>query len=87
MVRAIFVLLLLIFLARAIWKLLEGILRGAIDPGQASASQTRQPSAVKMVQDPVCGTFVVPGRSPSLVRAGETVYFCSDACRSAFAAR
>lgn len=85
MVRTLFLFLLLLFLARAIWKLLEGILRGAIEP----PSQTRDPAApaVKMVQDPVCGTFVVPSKAPSLARAGQTLYFCSDACRSTYAGR
>jgi YHS domain-containing protein len=42
---------------------------------------------VKLAKDPVCGTFVVPGKAPSLVRAGETVYFCSDKCRDEFLTR
>jgi len=35
-----------------------------------------------LVQDPVCGTFI--DRSRALVakdRTGQTVYFCSEACR------
>ena len=87
MLRALFLFLLVLFLARAIWKLLEGILRGAVESDGPAAGRRRDPAAVKMVQDPVCGTFVVPGRSPSLVRAGETLYFCSDGCRATFAAR
>jgi xanthine dehydrogenase accessory factor len=35
--------------------------------------------------DPICGmtVTVVPG-TPSLVRAGETVYFCREGCKAAF---
>jgi YHS domain-containing protein len=29
----------------------------------------------------------VPGKSPSLISAGETIYFCSDRCREQFAAK
>ncbi len=87
MVRALFLFLLLLFLARAIWKLIEGVLRGAIEsPSQGRQKDPAAPS-VKMVQDPVCGTFVVPGKAPSLARAGQTLYFCSDACRENYAAR
>jgi len=86
-VRALFLFLLLLFLARAIWKLIEGVLRGAIEsPAQAPPRNSAAP-AVKMVQDPVCGTFVVPGKAPSLARAGQTLYFCSDTCRETYAAR
>jgi xanthine dehydrogenase accessory factor len=36
--------------------------------------------------DPVCGmtVTVVPG-TPSLVHAGETLYFCREGCKDAFA--
>ncbi len=86
MSRAILLFLLVIFFARAVWRLLEGIVSGAASP----EVRRRNPVAsqpVKLVKDPVCGTFVVPGKSPSLVRAGETVYFCSDTCRERFGAQ
>jgi YHS domain-containing protein len=82
--RAILLFLLMIFVARAVWRLLEGVVSGA-SPPQARGRTAPQP--VKLVKDPVCGTFVVPGKSPSLVRAGETIYFCSDTCREQFAAK
>ncbi len=88
MLRALFLFLLVLFLARAIWKLLDGIIAGARDsPVERGSHRTRGARAVKMAKDPVCGTFVVPGKAPSLVRAGETLYFCSDRCRETFAAR
>jgi len=40
---------------------------------------------VKLVRDPVCGTWVSPRESLGL-RAGDTThYFCSDKCRAKFA--
>lgn len=84
MSRAILLFLLAVFFARAVWRLIEGIVSGA----SASPKRTRgsAPPPTKLVQDPVCGTFVVPGHAPSLVKAGETIYFCSDTCREKFAA-
>jgi YHS domain-containing protein len=34
-----------------------------------------------MIADPVCGTYVVPGKALQLARGRETLYFCSDKCR------
>ncbi len=92
MVRALLFFLLVLLLVRAVWRLLEGVVRGAVGNGASrppggTPGPGRAPSAVKLVQDPVCGTFVVPGKAPSLVRAGETMYFCSDKCREQFAAQ
>lgn len=85
MTRAILLLLLLIFVVRAVWRLLEGIVSGASQPEPRARRRSEAPG-VKLVQDPVCGTFVVPGKAASLVRAGQTIYFCSDACRDKYAA-
>jgi YHS domain-containing protein len=41
---------------------------------------------VKLVRDPVCGTFVAPGTALSLSAGGTTHYFCSDECRSKYRA-
>jgi YHS domain-containing protein len=85
MVRALLLFLLVLLVVRAAWRLLEGVVRGAAGQPGSRSRPNRTPAAVKLVQDPVCGTFVVPGRARSLVRAGETVYFCSDKCRDAYA--
>ena len=42
---------------------------------------------VKMTKDPVCGTFVVPGKALSLSAGGATHWFCSERCRAEFASR
>jgi xanthine dehydrogenase accessory factor len=46
----------------------------------------RAPKAVTTAVDPVCGmtVTVVPG-TPSLVHEGETLYFCREGCKDAFA--
>jgi YHS domain-containing protein len=38
----------------------------------------------EMKQDPVCGTYVPASLAVTATRKGETVYFCSDACRDKF---
>ena len=83
MVRVILLFLMLVFLARAVWRLLEGVARGAMGPGPQAGPRPSVTPGVKMAQCPVCGTYVVPGKSISGVRGGQTVYFCSEQCRDA----
>jgi len=81
--RFILLSLLFLFIARAVWRLLGGVLQASATMGDASRGQrpAAGPPAVKMVRDPVCGTYVVPGKALELTRGGQTVYFCSDKCR------
>lgn len=72
--------ILVILIVRAIWRLVVGISRGLNGP-----SDGPRPGAVALVRDPICGTYVVPGRALA-VRDGALVrYFCSERCREAFA--
>jgi xanthine dehydrogenase accessory factor len=46
------------------------------------------PAPAATAVDPICGmTVAAVAGTPSLVHEGETVYFCCDGCREAFAAR
>jgi hypothetical protein len=83
MLRALLLLILVVFILRAVWRLLEGLIEGIAGPGRAS----RPHSAVKMERDPVCGTFVVPGRAVTLTEGRERLYFCSASCRDAYRAK
>jgi YHS domain-containing protein len=85
MVRTILLFLLVLFLARFVLRLLKGIVDGAMSPTPGAQQRPANPAAVKMVADPVCGTYVVPGKALQLARRGETVYFCSDKCRDEWA--
>jgi YHS domain-containing protein len=76
--RAFLMFLLVAFLLRAVRRLLQGVVQGAT---RTNDGGTRQPATVKMIADPVCGTYVVPGKALQLARGGETLYFCSDKCR------
>ena len=90
MVRALLLFLFLLFVARAFWRLVEGVARGAMGEGAAPPQSRRRgpaaPTAVKMTQCPVCGTYVVPEKAITGVSKGKVVHFCSDACRATFAA-
>ena len=81
MIRVLLMGLLLILIARAFWRVVDGIIAGA--SGQAPRERSRA-QAVKLVRDPVCGTFVAPGAALSITSGGRTHYFCSEACRVKF---
>jgi len=81
MVRVLLIGVLLILVARAFWRVVDGIIAGA---GGAPSRGQQARSAVKLVRDPVCGTFVAPGTSLSLTAGGRTHHFCSEACRTKF---
>ncbi len=80
MIRAILLGILILLVARAFWRLMDGILEAA---GGTTRTRARTP-AVKLVRDPVCGTYVAPGNALTLTAKGTTHYFCSDQCRSRF---
>jgi YHS domain-containing protein len=80
---ALFVLL-GIFVARAFWRLVDGIVEGAGGRRRGPAVPQR---GVSMVRDPVCGTFVVPERAVTIVDGPTTLSFCSEACRDQYRAR
>lgn len=84
--RVILLILLFIFLARAVWRLLAGVLQGAAGGAPHGRAGGNVTPSVKMARDPICGTFVVPGKALSLVSRGETIYFCSEKCRTAYGA-
>lgn len=77
LIRIALIVLVLALVVRAVWRLFEGIAAGAMDGGEARRST---PSA-RMVKDPVCGTYVLPGRSLTATRDGETAWFCSPECQ------
>ena len=79
MTRLLLVAVLLLLIAWAFWKVVDGIIEAF------GGLPSRGKSPMKLVRDPVCGTWVSPRESLGL-RAGDTThYFCSDACRAKFA--
>lgn len=84
MLRYLLLAILLLLVARAFWKLVDGAIEAA--GGTRSRGSARTP-AVKLVRDPVCGTYVAPPTALSLTERGSTHYFCSELCRTQFRGR
>jgi len=89
LLRPLLLLILFWVIARALWALLEGVVRGASAPGATSGrgGSRGAPSPVKMAPCPVCGTYVVPGKAISATVGGHTEFFCSDKCRAEYQSR
>jgi len=93
--RLILFLVLAVIIARTFWRFVDAMLRGAVGPAPFDAAQGRAqggrksgpPASVKMSQCPVCGTYVVPGKSISIVSGGSPVYFDSEKCRAEYQSR
>lgn len=81
MIRFILLTILLIVVARLFWRLMDAVIAGA--RGEAGSSRRRH-APVKLVRDPVCGTFVPPRAALSVTAGGSTHYFCSEECRTKF---
>ena len=82
MVRLALIVLLIIVIARAFWRVIDGLIEG-LSGGPRSTPLRRG----QMVRDPVCGTFVLPDRAVALDDGSERVWFCSAACRDKYRAR
>lgn len=86
MIRFLLLAILILLIARTFWKVVDGILEAA---GGTSRQRRRAsgPAPVKLVRDPVCGTWVPPGGPWSAAAGGATHYFCSEQCRETFGRR
>jgi YHS domain-containing protein len=81
MLRVLLLAILVIIVARLFWRLVDGVIAGA-----RGASPRVPTSAVKLVRDPICGTFVAPTTAISVSVGGNTHYFCSEECRRKYSA-
>jgi len=72
--------ILLLVIAWGFWRLVDGVIESL---GGLPRAKSKAP--VKLVRDPVCGTWVAPNESLGLRAGSTTHHFCSDACRAKFA--
>ena len=84
MVRFILFAVLVVLLARVAWRLFGGIAAGLST--RPLGTRAGRPG-VRMVRDPICGTFVLPDRAVALTDHGRAVHFCSPTCRDRYQAR
>jgi YHS domain-containing protein len=80
-IRAFLILALLFALAWVFWRFVDGIIEAF---GGTTKQRKQRASPMKLVRDPVCGTFVSPNESFAFSTSGETHYFCSAECRERF---
>ena len=80
-------LVLAMIMARAVWRVVEGVMEGL--SGRSTRSQDGNVPArgVQMVRDPVCGTYVIPDRAVTLADGSRRVFFCSANCRDKYRSR
>jgi YHS domain-containing protein len=81
--------ILLLLLAWGFWRMVDGVIEalGGTTAQRARARGRTQSTPVKLVRDPVCGTWVSPRSARSLGSGPDTKYFCSDECRVKFQQR
>jgi YHS domain-containing protein len=80
-IRVLLIAIVVLLIARAFWRVVDGILEGAGGRSKRGGSEP-----VKLVRDPVCGTYVAPTAALSLSAGGSTHYFCSEECRAKYRA-
>ena len=84
MFRFVLFVILSVFLARAFWRMLDGIIEGYSGRRPGSNVLGR---GVQMARDPVCGTYVVPDRAVAIADGRQKVFFCSAVCRDKYRAQ
>jgi len=85
MLRIILIGLLIMLVARAFWRVMDGVIEAAGGTKRTRRGGAQSPTrAVKLQRDPVCGTFVAPASALSLTSGASTVYFCSERCRQEY---
>lgn len=84
MFRFVLLLILIVFVARAFWRVVDGVMEGITGQPRAGGSARTPAHRVQMARDPVCGTYVVPERAVALGDGSRRVYFCSAKCRDQY---
>jgi YHS domain-containing protein len=88
--RIVLFVILSVFVARAFWRMVDGVIEGLSGrpPGSPGGPGNNvQGRGVQMARDPVCGTYVVPDRAVTVTDGRRQIFFCSTACRDKYRAR
>jgi YHS domain-containing protein len=84
--RFLLLAILILFVARAFWRVMDGVIEAAGGKRRAGGGGGAA-RPVKLQRDPVCGTFVAPSNALSLTNGRTTLYFCSERCRDEYQSR
>jgi uncharacterized protein len=87
LLRDLLLLVLAMVIARAIWRIVGGVMEGLSGRASGGPGGSVPGRGVQMVQDPVCGTYVIPDRALALSDGSARVFFCSANCRDKYRAR
>jgi YHS domain-containing protein len=68
----------LLLVIRSAWRMVGSMIK--VSAGTRRTDASGEPRAVKLVRDPVCGTYVSPD---SAISDGKH-YFCSEKCRDEY---
>ncbi len=81
----LFLLLVIYWAGRSLWRDLKEGLRSQRASSKASSSS---PPAVtdKLVKDPICGVYCARKEAYTAIWKGRVYYFCSEECRQKFLA-
>ncbi len=77
-----FILYFLVFLI--IFRLLKSVIQALVTPQKPAQEAPGGGPSAELKKDPVCGTYVAAGASVTSVVGGQTMYFCSEECRSKY---
>ena len=86
MLRLALVLILFVFIARAFWRIVDGVIDGLAGP-RTPGRRDRTGARIQMVRDPVCGMFLLPDRALTIIDGRQRIFFCSTACRDIYRTR
>jgi YHS domain-containing protein len=75
---------LLLVAAWAFWRLTDGVIEALGGTSRRRVRGREKTSPVRLVRDPVCGTWVSPRDARSTHVGASTHYFCSEDCRQKF---
>src|SRR5687768_16791031 len=81
--------LVILFVIRLLFRFLAGV-TGGLSGAPGPPPKPNQPATREgghLVRDPNCGTYVAVGRALREGSGDNAVYFCSETCRNAWAAR
>jgi YHS domain-containing protein len=86
MMRMLLIGVLILLIARAFWRVMDGVIEatGGTPRSRAKRAEQQRAEAVKLVRDPICGVHLPPASAITLAVNGTTHYFCSDTCRDRF---